>query len=73
MAGPTPLPAVPVPSPAHRSSVVYGSCKCPVRAGRRRAGLRPGSAILTVHGLNPAILMTSTQTLTLTFLALGEA
>jgi hypothetical protein len=39
----------------------------------RLAGLRPGLATFTVHGLNPATLMTSTQTVTLIFLAPGEA
>lgn len=39
----------------------------------RLAGLRPGLASLTVHGLNPATLVSSTQILTLTFLPPGEA
>jgi hypothetical protein len=39
----------------------------------RLAGLRPGAASLSVHGLNPATLVSSTQTLTLTFFPPGEA
>jgi hypothetical protein len=39
----------------------------------RLAGLRAGPASLSVHGVNPATLATSSQTLTLTFLAPGEA
>lgn len=39
----------------------------------RLCGLRPGPASLTVHGVNPATLASSTQTLALSFLAPGES